>query len=39
MWHVKTGEYYSEEGSVNGVARFGKVDVCMYLVIIIYSRV
>ena len=27
LWHVKTGEYYCpEEGSINGVVRFGKVD-------------
>ena len=26
LWHAKTGEYCSEEGSVNGVIRFGKVD-------------
>ena len=26
MWHAKTGEYCPEEGSINGVVRFGKVD-------------
>ena len=26
MWHAKTGEYYPEEGSINGVVCFGKVD-------------
>ena len=26
MWHTKTGEYCPEEGSINGVVRFGKVD-------------
>ena len=26
LWHVKTGEYCPEEGSINGVVRFGKVD-------------
>ena len=26
MWHAKTGEYCLEEGSINGVVRFGKVD-------------
>ena len=26
MWHAKTGEYFPEEGSINGVVRFGKVD-------------
>ena len=26
MWYAKTGEYCQEEGSVNGVVRFGKVD-------------
>ena len=26
MWHAKTGEYCPEEGSVNGVVSFGKVD-------------
>ena len=26
MWYTKTGEYYLEEGSINGVVRFGKVD-------------
>ena len=24
-WYTKTGEYYPEEGSVNGVVRFGKI--------------
>ena len=26
LWHAKTGEYCPEEGSVNGVVHFGKVD-------------
>ena len=26
MWYAKTGEYCPEEGSINGVVRFGKVD-------------
>ena len=26
LWHAKTGEYCSEEGSINGVVRFSKVD-------------
>ena len=26
LWHAKTGEYCPEEGSINGVVRFGKVD-------------
>ena len=26
IWHAKTGEYCPEEGSINGVVRFGKVD-------------
>ena len=26
FWHPKAGEYFPEEGSVNGVVRFGKVD-------------
>ena len=26
LWHAETGEYCPEEGSVNGVVRFGKVD-------------
>ena len=26
MWNKKTGEYCPEEGSVNGVVRFGEVD-------------
>ena len=26
MWLAKTGEYCPEEGSINGVVRFGKVD-------------
>ena len=26
MWHAKTGEYSPEEGSINGVVRFSKVD-------------
>ena len=26
MWYAKTGEYCPEEGSVNGVIRFGKID-------------
>ena len=26
MWHAKTGEYCPEEGSINRVVRFGKVD-------------
>ena len=26
LWHVKTGEYYLEEGSIDGAVRFGKVD-------------
>ena len=26
MWHAKTGEYSPEEGSINGVVRFGKVN-------------
>ena len=26
MWHAKMGEYCPEEGSINGVVRFGKVD-------------
>ena len=26
MWHAKTGEYCPEEGTINGVVRFGKVD-------------
>ena len=26
LWHDKTGEYYLEEGSINGAVRFGKVD-------------
>ena len=26
MWHTKTGEYCPEEGSINRVVRFGKVD-------------
>ena len=26
LWHAKTGEYCLEEGSINGVVRFGKVD-------------
>ena len=26
LWHAKTGKYFPEEGSVNGVERFGKVD-------------
>ena len=26
LWHAKTGEYCSEEGSINGVVSFGKVD-------------
>ena len=26
MWYAKTGEYCPEEGSVNGVVRFGKID-------------
>ena len=26
LWHAKTGEYCPEEGSINGVTRFGKVD-------------
>ena len=25
LWHAKTGEYCPEEGSINGVVRFGKV--------------
>ena len=30
LWLDKTGEYYREEGSVNGVLRFGKVDKDTY---------
>ena len=26
VWHAKTGEYCPEEGSINGVVRFGKAD-------------
>ena len=26
LWHAKTGEYCPEEGSINGVVRFGRVD-------------
>ena len=26
LWHAKTGEYRPEEGSINGVVYFGKVD-------------
>ena len=26
LWHAKTGEYCPEEGSINGVVRFDKVD-------------
>ena len=26
MWYAKTGEYCPEEGSINGVVRFGRVD-------------
>ena len=26
FWYAKTGEYFPEEGSINGVVRFGKVD-------------
>ena len=26
MWHANTGEYCPEEGSINGVVRFGKVE-------------
>ena len=26
LWYAKTGEYCPEEGSINGVIRFGKVD-------------
>ena len=26
QWHAKKGERHSEEGSINGVVRFGKVD-------------
>ena len=26
LWHAKTGEYCPEEGSINGVVRFGKFD-------------
>ena len=26
LWHAKTGEYCPEEGLINGVVRFGKVD-------------
>ena len=26
LWHAKTGEYCPEEGSINGVVRFGKID-------------
>ena len=26
LWHAKTGEYCPEEGSINGVVSFGKVD-------------
>ena len=26
LWHAKTAEYCPEEGSINGVVRFGKVD-------------
>ena len=26
LWHAKTCEYFLEEGSVNGVIRFGNVD-------------
>ena len=27
LWHAKTGEYRPEEGSINGVVRFGKADI------------
>ena len=30
LCHAETGEYRPEEGSVNGVVRFGKVDVAYY---------
>ena len=26
LWHAKTGEYCPEEGSINGVVRFGEAD-------------
>ena len=26
LWHAKTGKYCPQEGSINGVVRFGKVD-------------
>ena len=26
MWHAKTGKYCPEEGSIDGVVRFGRVD-------------
>ena len=26
LWHAKTNKYCSEDGSVNGVVRFGKVE-------------
>ena len=35
LWHAKTGEYCSEEGPINGIVRFGKVDKVDVVVVVI----
>ena len=34
LWHAKTSEYCPEEGSINGVVRFGQVDRVVVVVVV-----